>query len=345
MALTPSVAVWTVTPNGLPFAHPASTQCLEAGRTPPEWPARPLLEVLQVRHPRDAWFQAVTCPGASWPRLAKSVLRVEPELAATLTYAVVDLDRPDHRADPWPDAATAAEAVRHVADRLDCSVYATRGGLRAVWLLAKPIPIRLAQSFLDQLHERLPSDLPVPVDRGVRDWTRGFRVAWGRRADGKAPAWGDVAPPSDLRRLEDGEALAWCPPLQVEQAVELRRVVWPSRSDAPSRVEQRIEGIARYWADRIAEAPSRHRVLLTAGRLLGGLCAGHGVSPEAVVEILATASNSNNARKTAQTAVDYGAHEPLTLGDAGDTSDRRQQAFAGGFDPAPRRRRAFQGAW
>lgn len=311
------IAVWTVR-QGLPYAYPPSAACLAAGRDPYDWAALPLLRALRQRWARDSWFQTVTVPGwRRWPRLSKAILlelATGGELRPVLSYAALDLDRPDHRSDPWPSAGAAAEAVHHVAERLRCSVYATRGGLRAVWRLAHPIPIERAQSFLDQLHARIPTDLPVPRDVGVKDWTRGYRVPWCPRADGKVPAWGDAAPPSDLRRLEAGEVLRWAPrELAVEQGVKLRRVVWPEPTATANATERRIEGIVRLWVRRIGEASSRHAVLLSAGRHVGGLCAAHGVSPARFVAELAQACDSANAERTVQTAVDYGAHEPITL--------------------------------
>lgn len=321
------VAVWPVR-RSPPWAYPASDECLTARCVPQSWPALPLLEALRRQWDRDSWFQAVTverCP--SWPRLRKVFLLEERSRSTGMSYAVVDLDRPDHHTDPWPTAELAAEAVAFAAERLDASVYATRGGLRAVWALPAPVPLRLAQSYIDQLHLRIPLDLPVPLDRGVKDWTRGYRLPWCPRYDGVQAAWGTAAPPSDLRRLEAGQVLELKVELQEEEATRVRRVVWPAPAERPTSAERRIEGVAKSWVRKVEAASSRHAVLLAAGRHVGGLCARYGVSPERFVEALAACSSSGNARKTVQAAVDFGAHSPVELPPDRENA-RLEQAYA-----------------
>lgn len=311
------VALWPVVRRkervSPPHAFPATNECLSFGFEPEAWPAEPLLDVLERRHGQDTWFQAVTFPGENeWPRLRKVYLQEEADRGAGLAYLVLDLDRPDHHTAPWPDADTAREAVRATVDRLGCSVYATRGGLRAVWALAEPVPLRFAQSFINAFHAWLPDGLPVENDKSVKDWTRGFRVPWCPRADGKVPAWGTAAPPMDLSPLRDGAVLeGFAPGLTIETAVKVRQVIWPALTTAPmTSDEQRIAGIARSWVQKLESAPSRHGVLLRAGRHIGGLCARYGVSPERWAVALVEATDSSNAFDTVRSAFDYGAHEP-----------------------------------
>lgn len=319
----PAVACWTVKSGGLPFAYPPSARAIELRRAPRTFLALPLDAVLRRRFLVDTWFQALTVSDprdGRWPRFSSGLL-LEPTLAArvSLSYAVLDLDRPDHRSDPWSTVAEAAEAVRQTSALLDgASVYATRGGLRALWRLATPVPLTLARSFqrafVSRMAER--ADLPVPVDYGVRDWTRGYRVPWSPRGDGKPAAWGDGPPPMEIRPLIDGVTLpVELDGLEDERAVRTVPVRWPDPSPyGVTDPERRIGGIARAWAGRIAEAPSRHAVLLAAGRHLGGLCARYGCSPLGFAAALAaSAGDSSNARATVEQALAFGAHEPTDL--------------------------------
>jgi hypothetical protein len=206
---------------------------------------------------------------------------------------------------------------------LNASVYATRGGLRAVWAIKSPPPLKYAQSWLDDFHATMiPPGLPVSLDRGVKDWTRGFRVPHCPRHDNKVAPWRLGMAPADLRRLSDGEKLDWHPRLeQEERQFSLRRVVWPvAVPGQEGREVKRIRALAHWWARRIAAASSRHAEILSAGRQIGGMCAYYGVNPDEFVEIISGASSSDNASKTARTAVDYGAHEPIPLPDAGEVA-------------------------
>lgn len=348
-ARLPTVACYTVgwwTPPGktegtlaLPYAWPASDACLAKGKTPTEWGASSLLEVLHKRYSKDTWFQAVHWPGReTWPRLAKSILFDEgrdPNVG--LAYVVVDLDRPDHTKSPWKSAEEAAEAVHETAHRLGCSVYATRGGLRAIWVLERLIPLELAQSYLNQFHAALPSDLPVDPDRGVKDWTRGFRVPWCPRADGKRAAWEGMLPPMMLEPLLDGEVLRWDESeLQDEQIVRLTPYDW--RISAPNdRNTKRVGGWFKAQLEQLQAAPSRHAVLIAKARALGGLCRGAvelarhpgEVDPEPFLQALITATDTTNAERTARQALDYGAAEPWWFDDDEEPAQAQAQKAPG----------------
>lgn len=325
----PSVACYTVgwwTPEGqegrlaLPYAWPASDACLSKGKQPQEWGARDLHSVLTRRYSRDTWFQAIHWPGReTWPRLAKSILfDEERDPSVGLAYVVVDLDRPDHSTSPWASIEEAAEAVFETAHRLNCSVYATRGGLRAIWVLERLIPLELAQSYLNQFHAALPSDLPVDPDRGVKDWTRGFRVPACPRADKKLAPWEGSLPPMFLEPLLDGDVLRWDEAeLQDEQLVRLTPYDWRI-SDTSDRNTKRVAGWFKGQLEQLVSAPSRHAVLIAKARALGGLCVGAAeiarhsgaVDPEPFLQALITATNTTNAERTARQALDYGAAEP-----------------------------------
>lgn len=313
------VALWEVgrTP---PYAYPPSQRCQEAGATPTSWPSSSLAEALVTRYDVDTWFQAVSCRRARWARLAKPVL-LEPwrikEASAVLAYVVVDLDRPDHRTNPWRSWAEANQAVQETAALLDGAavVYATRGGLRALWALAEPVPLPLAQSFLDQFHATLPRDLPVSVDSGVRDWTRGFRLPWCPRADGKRAAWGDQEPPIDLSAWSFGRLLEWRPETLAEE--DARRSVsfdWSTHGPAASTVDGAVnELFVRPWAAEIAASSSRHEALLRKCRALGGLCAGHEISPGPYVRtLIEAAGDSHDTARTAEDGLSHGAQDPWT---------------------------------
>jgi putative DNA primase/helicase len=325
----PTVACYTVNwwqPEGeegrlgLPYAFPASDACLKKGVPPKEWSATSLLDVLTRRHTQDTWFQAVHWPGRRrWPRLAKAILLDEDrDDSAGLAYVVVDLDRPDHTRSPWGTVEEAAEAVRETAVRLDCSVYATRGGLRALWVLETLVPLDLAQSYLNGFHSRLPDGLPVDPDKGVKDWTRGFRVPWCPRADGKVAPWGRLAPPMDLGPMLDGQVLRWdASDLQNETLVRMSPVDW--RVETPhDRNTKRVAGWFGPQLEELQNASSRHAVLIAKARALGGLCRGAieiarepgPVDPEPFLRALITATDTTNAERTARWALDCGAHEP-----------------------------------
>lgn len=330
------VSFWTVrrTP---PYAYPPSEACLKADLLPTRWEARPISDGLGGVWPVDTWFQAVTSTGNDdWPRFSKSVL-MEDDVADQfqLGWIVLDLDRPDHHNSPWETRAAAAEAVRATVDMLDASVYATRGGLRAVWELKHKPQLKHAQSWIDDFHATMiPVGLPVSLDRGVKDWTRGFRVPHCPRHDGKTAPWALGDAPSDLTRVYDGHQLDWRPRLErVEEQFRARKVVWPPRDrhvGQERREIRQIRGVVNWWCRRITGSESRHAVILAAGRHVGGLCAYYGVNPEEFVESLAAASTSGNAAKTARTAVDYGAHQPVAFvgGDADTQQSRLERAYS-----------------
>lgn len=325
----PTVACYTVgwqQPEGedgrlaLPYAFPASSACLEKGIAPKEWGATSLLQVLTRRHSQDTWFQAVHWPGRlRWPRLAKAILLDEErDHSPGLAYVVVDLDRPDHTRSPWATVEEAADAVRETALRLDCSVYATRGGLRAVWVLETLVPLDLAQSYLNGFHATLPDGLPVDPDRGVKDWTRGFRVPWCPRADKKRAPWEGYAPPMQLEPMLDGQVLRWeVSELQSETTFRAAPVDW--RVEAPhDRNTKRVAGWFGPQLEELCNASSRHAVLIAKARALGGLCRGAieiarepgPVDPEPFLQALIHATDTTNAARTARQALDFGAHEP-----------------------------------
>lgn len=84
----------------------------------------------------------------------------------------------------------------------------------------------------------------------------------------------------------------------------------PSRS----AVESRIAGMVRVKCAEIEKAESRHEVLLSAGRYIGGLCARYQIDPSPFVpSILAAAGDSNDAPRTLQDALEYGQSEPCDL--------------------------------
>lgn len=325
-ALVPAVSL--LGHRGLPWAYPPSPRCVEMKGTPPAWPAECLSDALTRRHAADTWFQTLTVPGASsWPRFRKPVLREFDSWTGplpVLAYAGLDLDRPDHRNNPWSSFGEAADALTATLAELAAAGwpggfgYATRNGLRVLWWLDEPIPLVHAQSFLDQLHAALPRGLPVSVDRGVKDWTRGYRVPWCPRADGKVPAWGDDAPPTELSALRDGQTLTWRPHAMADETIHPpREQSWWDVPAGTTPADDRIRPCVEKWAHDIAESPSRHAMLLAKCRALGGLCQGaHDRSipcspPQHWAQSLVDAAgDSNDATAAAWDAIDYGANDP-----------------------------------
>lgn len=338
--------------GGMPWAYPPSQRCLDRGAAPPDWRAESLLVALERRHASDTWFQGLTATTIEWPRFAKRIL-VELDASwegaePVLSYAVLDLDRPDHRSDPWTSSEEAAKALDATLQQLhdagwpDAAGYATRGGLRILWRLAEPVPLVHAQSFLDQLHDALPDGLPVSVDEGVKDWTRGYRMPWCPRKDGKAPAWGAAAPPMNLDALRSGRALTWRPAELADETIPPpRTVTWPPRPPAETPADKRIRPCVEKWAQEIAEASSRHAVLLAKCRALGGLCQGGidrglGTTPEPWVELLvAAAGDSNDAGDAAWDAVNFGAGSPWWFEERDPPRSSNREGGIGPMPPDP----------
>jgi hypothetical protein len=188
-----------------------------------------LADALTRRWDTDAHASGVLVPHAadetepspfgSWeprmPRLRKTARRALLEAGQSPALCVVfaDLDRVPH--DPWPDGAAGAEAARAVLVTTalcpEASAYATRAGLRLVWSLARPVPVAIANGWLEAWLAHLDGlgvgrAVGLAIDTTAAQWTRGFRLPRVIR-DGEHldPALDDTAARRGIR-------LDWTPP-------------------------------------------------------------------------------------------------------------------------------------
>lgn len=155
------------------------------------WPGVLVADALTARWPVDAHAQLLhdTAPPAPDPDLdapAPHWYRYSSELVATpraehveLVAAAADLDRPEHA--PWPTRAAAAVAVATLAAAYpDAAVWATRAGVRLLWVLARPVPVRHARWYLRHLHAARSAELPAALgltwDYSAAEWQRVFRL-------------------------------------------------------------------------------------------------------------------------------------------------------------------------
>ncbi len=168
---------------------------------PEYYPVVDLLSALRARYETDAHVTLAVPDGeVEMPRLRKSALRrlmdegVEPAMGCVF----VDLDRPGH--EPWKTRDEMIEAVRLL--RLLCplaGIYTTRAGMRLVWLLDRPLPASVADSWLSAFLHSL--ELPG-VDFACAQWTRLYRLPYVVR-DGV-----ESDPVVDFTTLEEGRTLA-----------------------------------------------------------------------------------------------------------------------------------------
>lgn len=125
----------------------------------------PSHEITQV-HDTDAHTAGYWVTGESRiPRLSLASLRNPGVLEhGRLYYAFLDCDNPGHT--PWADTATRNAAVARWADHpllADACVYSTRAGWRAVWRLARPLMLDVANSWLSARLASLSAGLGIAI--------------------------------------------------------------------------------------------------------------------------------------------------------------------------------------
>lgn len=141
------------------------------------------IEACQKSFGTDAHFAPYSIPTLAeaegeCPRVNKQGLADlrDRNLEPHLNYVVIDVDLPDHR--QWTDEDKVNFAQMYEATPLlhTAYLYSTLHGWRAIWPLARPIPARKADSYLDHLHDHLREDLGIPVDEACSDWNRLYRL-------------------------------------------------------------------------------------------------------------------------------------------------------------------------
>jgi hypothetical protein len=131
-----------------------------------------------------------------WPRCTKPLLpKLRTQGVDLLLHSIVlDFDNPGHAA--WTVAGLAGWLEKLFAMDWETAqnftlLYTTRNGARLVYVLDQPIPVDKAESKHQWLCQQFVSH-GLPVDCGVSDWTRVFRLPYVIR-DGK-PTINDTPP-------------------------------------------------------------------------------------------------------------------------------------------------------
>lgn len=258
-------------------------------------PAVELLTALLARHATDAHVQlledhAPPEPGRAY-RYSLSLLGHPHAAHVHLAATVADLDRPAHA--PWPSRAHALLAVEAVADAYPeaACVYSTRAGVRVVWVLGDPVPVRLARSWLTSWHAHAATRLPdvgLTWDPSATEWTRHFRLPRVRR-DGV-----DLDPVirTHLDAFGHLVALGWDDPAPTEETPAPRATSAgpvPPVGDVPADLPPPPVD----WASWVSRSSA-------AGRVLDVLTGGHPWGPPAV-----PVGGRNTALKVAVNSVAY----------------------------------------
>lgn len=162
----------------------------------------------------DAHCVAYYVPGETrMPRLNKSAYKAVLDQGGSVCmgWAIVDLDNPGH-AEWTPELVEETfKTLRTLPEFDHAGWYFTKHGMRLVWPLETPIPIRVAEDWSSMFHEHLKSHGLDPDQ--LLDWTRMFRM------------------PKVQRHLDDGtveeqdlnmdfsrmEPLKWTPPREPAQ--------------------------------------------------------------------------------------------------------------------------------
>ncbi len=172
-----SIASWPLR-EGSAIPHP-TPELRTALLTP--WDTDAHVQLVEDTRPEE-----VLPPGAEGRayRFSLSLLDHPHAEHVRLVAAVADLDRPGHA--PWPSRAAALLAVAVLREAYpEATVYSTRAGVRLLWELAAPVPVRFARSWLTQWHahaaRQMPPELGLTWDPSAAEWTRIFRLPRVRR--------------------------------------------------------------------------------------------------------------------------------------------------------------------
>ena len=257
-------------------------------------PAPELFDALQRRWTTDAHVQllsdaAPTEPGRAY-RFSQSLLAHPHAEHVHLVATVADLDREHHA--PWTSRAGAVLAVEALRDAYPdaAAIYSTRAGVRLLWLLPSPVPVRFARSYIEQLHAALRTRFPahpalgsLTWDDSAAEWTRIFRLPRVRR-DGV-----DLDP---VLRVSPDARFEWTPSALVEETL-----------GAPAPVTGPVPPIGNVPAD-LPPPPSDWPAWISrssaAGRVLEVLAGGHPWGPPAI-----PLGTRNTALKVAVNSVAY----------------------------------------
>ncbi len=145
-------------------------------------PLRPVAEVLETAYPDDAHGVGyVFLDDDVCPRVAVDALRA-PEVVDALRMVVgfIDLDRPGHA--PWntrEEVECAVAVLTSLFPRL--AVFATRAGVRLVYILPTPLRIPEYKRFAVALQRQLEAvltgaGLSLELDSTTFQWSRMFRM-------------------------------------------------------------------------------------------------------------------------------------------------------------------------
>lgn len=235
------------------------------GDLAPQLPTGRLLEVLtRTWSHDDAHVLPYTHVGRdSWPRYSVGLTTLPEADEVYLTSCFVDLDLPEHLG--WPDETLAELAVAGLRKLFpEAGAYATRGGARLVWVLARPVPIVQARWWLRAWvlgqvvptfgtavarHEDTPQGrlFGLAVDKSSPEWTRCFRLPRTLR-DGVVQDW-----PIDLSALEAGARLDWWPEGYPDE--ERREGAPSTMTPAPDEVPEVPEGWDAWVSGRSKAGP------------------------------------------------------------------------------------------
>lgn len=187
----------------------------------------PFQQAFQTHHEHDSHFVTYTVPGQEeFPRLTKMILPRMRVLGSdvVVTMVVVDYDNPGHA--PWPPGGVD----EFLGKLLDVAAtwplamawtlfYATRGGARLVYVLDKPISVEQAEAVHSGIVREF-SRHGIPMDEGVFDWTRLFRLPYVVRD--KVPSW--ESNPTYIEQIDNRVRLQDLPTAAVGKANEYAKV-------------------------------------------------------------------------------------------------------------------------
>lgn len=134
----------------------------------------------------DAMAVAYSVPGDErFPRLNTASLGPLKEAGQEplLRWVFLDIDNPEHA--PWSDPASAYLALLEATGACNMGGYTTRAGLRLVAPVDPPLPVSVANSWLEQFGTRIQALLPdsgqYDIDPASYEWTRMMRLPRAKR--------------------------------------------------------------------------------------------------------------------------------------------------------------------
>jgi hypothetical protein len=208
-----------------------------------------------------------------YPRMLKPALvrfAANDPTAPQLTTLLIDIDHENHTPPP-PEWAEAQVALLDETWKAACSWYRTPNGMRLVFVPKEPVPLRYADSYINQAH-RILQDFGIKTDDGTSDWTRLQRM----------PRAGGRTYPMDLTALREGRVHTWHPVMtEVDEAApkSIGHAVNRTEASAQAHVREfkltkdmlrQLSKVDPELADNIyhgtfhAEVGDRHKLLLAA---------------------------------------------------------------------------------